>query len=177
MASSSHIYRIHHKSLTNNHKFEIDNGTDEILYTVRSTPLSLSDKLSLCEASTGKELIKICEENHLHLRYDISAVTTDDDKDGHLATVKRIHGPHHSPCTFEINSIYGVYKVEYTDGLLGLEFKVTTGNKTVVDVTKSAKCPKLADMFQVDISGDDGGDLFLLAIVITLWCAQRWRHI
>jgi uncharacterized protein YxjI len=178
MPFNPRTYRIHHKCLSTNHKFEIDNGTDEILYTVRSIPLSLFHKLSLCEASTDKELIKIHEENlHLHVRYDISAVIANDNNNQHLGTVKRIHGQHHFQSALEILSIYGVYKVERSDGQFGHELKLTTGNKTVVDVTKNDSFSKEENVYHVEISDDDGGDLFLLSLVIVLWYAQRWHHI
>ncbi|CAF0825440.1 unnamed protein product [Rotaria sordida] len=177
MASSSRLYRIHRKHLSNNHQFEIGNDTDEIVYTVRSTPLSLLDKLSLYEASTDKELIKIREEIlQLHLVYDISAVTENGDNDQHLATVKRSHDQHHFESTVEVDSIYGIYKVEPIGDLFDHGFKLTTGNKTVADVTKNTKLLKNTELCLVEINDDNGGDLFLLALVIVIWYAKRWRH-
>ncbi|CAF2518609.1 unnamed protein product [Rotaria sp. Silwood2] len=177
MASSSRIYRVHHKHLSNHHKFEIDNGTDEIVYTVRLNPLSLADKLSLCEASTGKELIKIREQVlHLHLVYDISAVSENGDNDRHLGTVKRTHGEHHFQSVVEVESIYGVYKVERLGNVFGHEFKVTTGGKTVADVTENTKLLRDSELYFVEISDDDGGDVFLLALVFVVWYTQKWRH-
>ncbi|CAF1185727.1 unnamed protein product [Rotaria sp. Silwood1] len=179
MASSSRIYRVHHKHLSNDPKFEIDNGTDEIVYTVRSSPLSLTDKLSLCEASTGKELIKVREEVlHLHLAYDISAATenSDKDKDPHLATVKKTHGQQHFQSALEVESVYGVYKVEPVGSVFGHEFKLTTGGKTVAYVIKNTKLLKNKELYLVEISDDDGGDVFLLALVIVIWHAQQWCH-
>jgi uncharacterized protein YxjI len=178
MASNPRTYRIHHKCLSNNHKFDIDNGTDDILYNVHSTALFLYDEMSLCESSTGKELIKIHKECfHIHVRYHISAINSNDNTDQNLATVKRIHDQHHSQITFEIDSIYGVYKVEHIGGLFDHEFRLTTGNKIVVNLTKNVNDLKEGNMYYVEISDDDGGDLFLLALVIALWCAQRWYHI
>ena len=170
-------YRIHHKCLSTHHKFEIDNGTDGILYTIHSTPLSLLHKMSLCEGSTDKELIKITEENlHHHQKYNISAVSADENNNQHLATVKRIHGEHHFQSALEIGSIYGVYKVKRIEGQSGHEFALTTGNQTVVDVTKNEKFSEEGNTYHVEVSDDAGGDLFLLSLVIVLCCAQRWHH-
>lgn len=178
MAAASRIYRIHRQRLSKNHKYEIDNNTDEILYTVHSTSSLLFGTLSFCETSTGKELIKICEESHhLHISYSISAVRTNDSNDQDLATVKRTHDHDHSGNILVVTSIFGLYKVEHIDDSTGHEFKVTTGNKTVIDVIQNFKCPNLSNMYHVEISDDDGGDVFLLALVIAIWCAQRHHYI
>jgi uncharacterized protein YxjI len=175
MASSSscRIYRIDHKCLSNTHKFEIFNDKNEILYIVHSNNfLLLSDKIFLCEVSSGKELIKIAKETlHIHLRYDISKMNDNDEQ--HLGTVKRISNQHYFENTFEIDSIYGVYKVERDNNLFNHQFKLTTGNKIVVDVTKHVQ----ENIYDVQINDDDGGDIFLLSIVIAIWCAQRSLHL
>lgn len=178
MACDHRTYRIHHCCLSHNHKFQINNSTDEILYSVQSTPLPLFTSLSICEASTNNKLIKISEENfHLHRRYDISAVNANDSNDKPLATVKKIHGEHHFENTFEIQSIHGVYQAKCAGAIIGHEFKLTKGNKTVVDVTKDTSFSKEGGMYNVDITDDDGGDLFLLSLVIALWHAQRLHPI
>ena len=175
MASSSRIYRIDHRHLSNNHKFDIYNAADELLYKVRSSVSSGLGILFVCEASTNKKLIKIHEENlHLHVAYDIS---TADTNDGHLATVKRIHGQHHFQRMFEVDSIYGVYRVIRMNSLLDHQFQLTTGDKMVVNVTKDNNFHTRENMYHVDIGDDNGGDLFLLALIIALWCAQRWYHV
>ena len=175
MASPSRMYRIDHHHLSNNHKFDIYNAADEFLYKVHSSASSCLKVLFVCEASTDKELIKIQEENlHLHVAYAISKTDTND---GHLATVKRIHGQHHFQRMFEIDSIYGVYKVGRTNGLLDHQFQLTTGDKMVVNFTKDNKCHQREEMYHAEIGDDDGGDLFLLALIIALWCAQRWYHV
>ncbi|CAF1203772.1 unnamed protein product [Adineta steineri] len=170
MATYPRTYRIHHKFLSSNHKFEIDNGTDEILYTVRATLFPTFDKFSICETSGGKELIKIQrEDQHLHLTYNISAVMENDSATQHLATVRRIHGrhEHHLHGKFEIDSIYGVYKLERNANRSEHEFKIITGEKTVVDVTHFSK---LENIYNVEINSDEGGDIFLLSLAITLSC-------
>jgi uncharacterized protein YxjI len=178
MASPPRVYKIHHQHLSNNHKFEIDSDNGEKLYIAHLTPHLLCGQLFLREVSTDKELISICEESHhLHVSYNIASVNADQSVDRHLGTVKRIHGEHHFLKTFEINSTYGVYKVERVGGVFGHETKVTTGNKTVADVTKHVDFSEFANVYRVEISDDDGGDLFLLALVIALWRAQQWHHI
>ncbi len=166
MASSCRLYRIHHKCLSNTHKFEIFDNNDQIQFIVHSNCLLLlSDKIFLCEISTEKELIKITKNSHS--RYDISKMNDNDEQE--LGTVKRISNQH----TFEIDSIYGVYKVERKNILFNHEFKLTTGNKIVVDVNLSSQ----GNIYDVQINDDDGGDLFLLSIVIAIWCAQRCPHL
>ena len=178
MASSSRVYKIDHHCLSHSHKFEIDSDTDEKLYVVHSTPRLLTSYLSLCEVSSGKELMTISEESsHLHISYDISNVSEENNTNQHLGTVKRIHGEHHFQKTFEINSIYGVYKVERVGGSFGHEIKLTTGNNTVVDVTKNVNSSKHMEVYHVEVSNDDGGDLFLLTLVIAIWWAQRRHHL
>lgn len=175
MASSSRIYRIDHHHLSNNHKFDIYNAADQLLYKVHSSAPSGLGILFVCEASTDKELIKIHEENlHLHVAYDISRTDTND---GHLATVKRIHGQQHFQRMFEVDSIYGVYGVKRINSLLDHHFQLTTGDKMVVNVTKDNNFHTREGIYHAEIGDDDGGDLFLLALIIALWRAQRWYHV
>lgn len=177
MLSSTRTYRVHHKCLSTKHNFQIDDGTDQILYIVRAAPLSVPSRLILCEASSDKDLIEIREEAHLHVAYDIEAINVDGSANQHLATVKRMHGDHHLHRTFEINSIYGVYQMERVGGHFGHEFRLTTGGQTVVDVIKSETSSFGDHTYEVQISHDEGGDRFLLAIAIAVWCGQRWHAI
>jgi uncharacterized protein YxjI len=87
-----------------------------------------------------------------------------DNDEQHLGTFKRIVNQHYFQNTFEISSIYGVYKVKRDNTLFNHQFKLTTGNKIVVDVSKNVE----ENIYDVQIN--DGGDLFLLAIVITISC-------
>lgn len=177
MAPSPRIYRIHHKYFSNNHKFEIDNGTDEIMYTARLVPLPTAEKLAIVETSTDKELIKIYEESHhLQLLHEVLAAGQNNGDDQHLATVKRIHDENHQ-YAFEISSVYGVYKVEHNGSLCNHEFKITTGNKPVVIMTKKSEFVEHPELYEAEVNDDDGGDLFLLALLISLWYMQRWWRI
>lgn len=175
MAFSPRIYRIRHKHLSNNQKFEIDKDTDEILYTVHATPLGLTDKLSICEASSNKTLIKVRQECcHFHIAYEISVVNGEGDNDKHLATIKKIHGQHHFESSFEVDSIYGVYKVERVGNLFDHEFQLTTGGQTVVSTKKATRLLQHPEEYKIEISNDEGGDLFLLALAIAILYSKRW---
>ncbi len=72
----------------------------------------------------------------------IFKVNSNDNNDENLLTVKRPHDQHHCEIIFEIYSIYSVYKVERIGYLFGHEFWLTTGNKTVVNVTKDVNDSK-----------------------------------
>ena len=167
-------YRIHHKSQSNDCKWEIDANTDQIEYIVRSCPLSSKGTI-LCESSTGKELIRIDKEKvHLHTRYDISKVTNENNE--HLGTIKWIHHPH-SQSRFEVDSIYGVYIVDRAGCPFNHQFQLKTGDQVVVDIGNDVNSSKDKNIYYLQISDDYGGDLFLLALVIAIWSAQRLSHL
>lgn len=178
MDSDQRTYRIHHMCLSNNHRFKIDDGIDKVFYNVHSSSMPVFQTLLICNASTGKKLIKIYEETfQIHRRYDILAVNEEDDKEQHLATVKKVHGEHHLENIFEAQSSYGVYHAKCVGAMQGHEFKLTKGDRTVANVTKDTNHPKAGYTYHVDISNDDGGDLFLLSIIIAIWHAQRLHPI
>lgn len=156
-------------------KFCIMDDHDICLYTVKSTLFVIGDKLTLID-NEGDELFKIRQQlKHIHLTFHIydAANKNQDDDEKPLATVKQVGFP--LKHTLDIHSTYGDYHMERNGGITCNEYTLTKGGRTVAEIKR--KFPAFAERYTVDIDEHvhQSEIPFVLTLVITLWCAQRYR--
>jgi uncharacterized protein YxjI len=158
-------------------KFCIMDEDDKCLYTVKAPLFTVGDKLTLLDGY-GNELFKIRQQlKHIHLTFHIynTAQNHDDDDDGKskLATVKQVGSPFKH--TLEIQSVYGDYLMKRNGGMTCSEYTLSKNGSIVAEVKR--KFPALAARYTVDIDEHvkESEIPFVLALVITLWCAHRYR--
>lgn len=173
MDCNRRIYQLYHKCYSHDHLFEIRNIENEIEYIVNSKSFPRRKHLSICEYSSGKQLIEIDKgRDHLHKIFTISF-----SNDQHLATVKTKDKQDNSQIQIRINSIYGVYHVQNLH-FNSNQFQIQTGDEVIVNVSQNTNSSKHENIYDILIdSSDQTGDLFLLALVITIWYAKRSSHL
>ncbi|CAF1202517.1 unnamed protein product [Rotaria sp. Silwood1] len=155
-------------------KFSIMDEDDNCLYTVKSTFFALGDKLTVMD-SHGTELFKIRQQlKHIHLTFHIyNATSNDDNEDSKLASVKQVGFP--LKHTLEIQSAYGDYSMKRNGGMTSSEYTLSKDDIQIAAIKR--KCPAFAERYTVDIDErvHERDIPFILTLVITLWCAQRYR--
>ncbi|CAF0842563.1 unnamed protein product [Rotaria sordida] len=155
-------------------KFTLMDEDDNCLYTVKSTFFVLGDKLTVMD-SHGTELYKIRQQlKHIHLTFNIyNAGINDDNEESKLATVKQVGFP--LKHTLEIHSVYGDYLMKRDGGMTCSEYTLSKDGVPIAQVKR--KFPAFAERYTVDIDEQihESDIPFILTLVITLWCAQRYR--
>ena len=156
-------------------KFCIMDEHDNCLYTVKSTLFAIGDKLTLSDGQ-GDELFKIRQQlKHLHLTFHIydAGEQNDDDNERPVATVKQIGFP--LKHTLDIHSMYGDYHMQRNGGITCNEYTLSKSGRIIAEIKR--KFPAFAERYTVDIEEDvqQSEIPFILTLVITLWCAQRYR--
>jgi uncharacterized protein YxjI len=168
-------FQIEERPTSLDQKFSIMDEDDNCLYTVKSTFFAIGDKLTLSD-NYGTELFKIRQQlKHLHLTFHIYSASQNDDDDDQrkLVTVKQVGFPLNH--TLDIQSIYGNYLMKRNGGITCNEYTLTKDGNVVAEVKR--KFPAFAERYTVDIHENvNERDIpFVLTLVITLWCAQRYR--
>ncbi|CAF2858392.1 unnamed protein product [Rotaria sp. Silwood2] len=167
-------FQIEERPTSLDQKFSLMDEDDNCLYTVKSTFFALGDKLTVMD-SHGTELYKIRQQlKHIHLTFHIyNATTNDDDEENKLASVKQVGSP--LKHTLEIHSIYGDYLMQRNGGMTSSEYTLSKDGIQIAEVKR--KFPAFAERYTVDITErvHERDIPFILTLVITLWCAQRYR--
>jgi uncharacterized protein YxjI len=169
LESISRHYEVQEKPLASDSKFIILNDQGDCVFKVKSTIPSLGDQLSLYDAY-GNELYKIRQQLILFL-FNFNIYEKDDSE---VASVQRRGMPWNYK--LDVTShVFGDYRMDWSSGFVNQEFTLTKDNKTVAEIKRN--WISLTNNYSVAIADDvtDKEVAFVLALVITLWCAHRFR--
>ena len=165
----SRHYEIKENALTIDPKFVILNDQGHRDFTVKSSALALGDKLSLLD-TYGNELYKIRQQLVLFAP-DFNIYTGDDTE---VALIQRRGLPWNYRLEVT-SSTLGDYRMDWESGLLNQEFILKKQDMLIAKINR--QWVSLTNVYSVEIADDipDKEIPFVLALVIVLWCAHRYR--